>query len=362
MKKKGLAIGLILVPMLVAVIYFAFFAVDRYVSTSRVVVRQAASDGSPQMPGLAVMLGGLNPTSREETLYLREFVVSTDMLNVLEQKLPWREHYAAQKRDILYWISQDTQREDALKFYQRLVTADFDEITGLLTIEVQALDPKFAQDALNIILEESERFINELSHKMARTQMRFAQSELTNARRNYESRREEMIAFQSANNLLDAEATAKSRASVIAELESELIKERTTLKGLRSALNADTPQVRQQLARISAIEQQLAIETKRLVSASGSEQLNVTAAKYRNLMIDARISEEAYKFGVSAVESARIEASKQIRSLVTIVTPNKPELALYPERLYILFTLFIALLLLYGIVRFVIATVKDHRD
>jgi capsular polysaccharide transport system permease protein len=37
-------------------------------------------------------------------------------------------------------------------------------------------------------------------------------------------------------------------------------------------------------------------------------------------------------------------------------------MALYPERLYNLATIFLALLLLYGIARFLIASIEDHRD
>ncbi|MNS89097.1 hypothetical protein D3C72_1230970 [compost metagenome] len=57
-----------------------------------------------------------------------------------------------------------------------------------------------------------------------------------------------------------------------------------------------------------------------------------------------------------------MEASKKLRSLVTVVSPNLPDRAVYPERIYNLITLLVALGLLYGIVRFVIATVEDHRD
>lgn len=138
--------------------------------------------------------------------------------------------------------------------------------------------------------------------------------------------------------------------------------ERATLKGLRSSLSMDTPQVRQQQTRIKALEDQLATENRRLVSTKDGDQLNVVASRYRNLTIDATIAEEAYKFAVGAVETARIEASKKIRSLVTIVSPNIPDKAIYPKRIYNLVTLLIGLLLLYGIARFVIAAIEDHRD
>lgn len=362
LKSKRLMLWLVGVPMLIALIYYSFFALDRYVSSAQVAVRQVGNNETPQMPGLAVMLSGLNPTSREETLYLREFLTSQDMLNVLEQKLAWSKHYAERWRDPVYWLRQDAAREDMLKFYRRVVTAHFDEQTGLLRISVEALDPVFAEQALKVMQGESERFVNELSHRMAREQMSFAQSELGKARMAYEEKREALLSFQGSNNLLDAEATAKARSLVISELEAKITMERATLKGLLATLQEGTPQVRQQRIRIRALEQQLVSENQRLVSRKDGDQLNVVASRYRNLTIDASIAEEAYKFAVGSVESARIEASKKIRSLVTVVTPNAPDKAIYPERIYNLITLFIGLMLFYGIARFVIATIEDHRD
>lgn len=356
-------VWLVGIPMVVAVLYYSVFSLDRYVSVAQVAVRQVGNNETPQVPGLAVMLSGLNPTSREETLYLREFLTSQDMLQVLQKKLNWSQHYAGRWQDPLYWLTSDAAQEDLLKFYQRVVAARFDEQTGLLSVEVQAFDSAFAEQTLKIMLGESERFVNELSHRMAREQMGFAQGELAKARNAYEVRRAAMLAFQSDNSMLDAEAAAKSRAGVISELEANLTKERTTLKGLIATLDSNTPQVRQQRNRIQALEQQLASEIKRLVSSQkDGDKLNVIASQYRNLTIDAAIAEEAYKFAVSSVESARIEASKKLRSLVTVVSPNMPGRAIYPERIYNLVTLFIGLLLFYGIARFVIATIEDHRD
>lgn len=348
--------------MLVAIIYYSFLAMDRYVTSSQVAVRQVGNNETPHIPGLALMLSGLNPTSREETLYLREFLRSADMLHVLEERQKWSKHYEGRWRDPIYWLFPSAAKEDLLLFYQRMVTTHYDDQTGLLTVEVQAFDPAVAEATLKIMLAESERFVNELSHRMARDQMAFARSELANARKIYEDRRAAMLAFQSDNNLLDAEATAKARADVIAELEAHLTKERTKLIGLLANLDSETPQVRQQRTRIRAIEQQLAAETQRLLSDNGGDKLNVVASQYRNLAIDAAIAEESYKYAVGSVETARIEASKKLRSLVTVVAPNLPDKAIYPERIYNLITLLIILLLIYGVVRFIIATIEDHRE
>lgn len=362
LKNKKLAFFVLILPMIIAVIYYIFFAKDRYVSMAQIAVRQVGGSDAPQIPGLAVMLNGVNPTSREETLYLREYLRSQDMLDVLQKKLGWASHYSSNSRDPLFWLSETAPQEDVLEYYRRLVRTHFDEQTGLLAVEVQSFDPRLSREILEVMLGESERFINEISHKMAREQMSFAKNELTKAREEYEGRRDALLSFQSENNMLDAEEAAKARASVISEIEANLTKERTTLKGLAAVLDKNTPQIRQQLNKIKALEQQLVSENKRLISEKSGDKLNVVASLYRNLTIDATIAEEAYKYAVSAVESARVEASKKLRSLVTVVSPNSPDKAIYPEKLYNLVTLFIGLLVLYGICVFVIATIEDHRD
>src|SRR3546814_7606613 len=100
------------------------------------------------------------------------------MLNVLENLLKWRKHFTGQWRDPWLWIGNEDSREDALEFYNRMVEAHFDDTTGLLTVEVQGLTPEFAKQTLEVILDESEKFVNEMSHKMAREHAKFAESEL----------------------------------------------------------------------------------------------------------------------------------------------------------------------------------------
>ena len=365
LKTKKLAILVIGVPFVLAVLYYVFFAMDRYVSTAQISVRetgQSNSNGADLIPGLALMLGGVNPTSREETLYLQQFILSENMLRILQSKLDWTNRYAGHWRDPLYWLRADQPEEEQLKFYQRVVNATFDSETGLLTIEVQAFDPKFAQQVLALILDQSERFVNEISHRMARDQMAFAEEERDRARRRYEDQREVMLRFQSENSLLDPVSAATARSQVIADLETALTKSNTQLKALQGFLSESSPQIVALRARIRATMQQLEVENRKLLSSPAGDKLNVVAAQFRNLMIDTQIAEDAYKVSITAVESARIEATKKLRNLVTVVSPNLPDEAIYPKRIYNLITIIIVLLCLYGIVRFVIVAIEDHRD
>ncbi|CAM4232854.1 ABC transporter permease [Bordetella muralis] len=364
-RNKLLQLFIIVVPMAIAIIYYVFFAVNRYASTAQVVVVDStggASSLTQQTAGAAILASTAKQVSKQETIFLLSYLTSPDLLKVLEEKLKWHEHFAEQLSDPFYWISQKVSREDLLKYYQRLTTVHVDELTGLLTIEVQGLTPEFAHLTLMEMLGQSQKFINDLSRQLATDQVRFAENELIKARTDYESKRAALIDFQSKNSILDAEAAAKSQAGIIATLEATLATEQANLNGLLATLNSNSPQVRQQKNRVNAIEKQLAFEKKALVSSSVDGHLNVVAADFRKLTVDAEVAEEAYKLSVSALQNAKIEANKNIHSLVTVVQPNMPEDSSYPRKIYNLFTFFIVLLFIYGITRFVIASIEDHRD
>lgn len=355
-KKSGwrLAIAMVVLPMVLAAVYYAVFSIDRYVSYAQVVVRQDGNHQGAQVPGLAALLTGANPASREETLYLREYITSMDMMLLLEDRLHWIESYATQRHDIFFLLDRDAPREELLKYYQRMVSAHYDETTGLLRVEVQGFTPEISEKMLRTILQESEHFVNEVSHDMAREQMKFAQSELENARKTYSERKNQLINFQNDNKVLDGANTAKSRAMIVAELEAQYTKEQASLTEIGFKLRADSPQARQQKQRVEAIQQQLSKEKRLLVSSPQGSQLNVVASRYQQLTLDAGIAEETYKASVAALDNARVEASKKIRTLVTVVSPNAPQLAIYPERWYNLATILLGLLMLYGITRLII--------
>ncbi|UZM16111.1 ABC transporter permease [Pseudomonas kielensis] len=363
-KLKGwrLAICLVVLPIAIAAIYYSVFAVDRYVSSAQVVVRQDGGNQGAAVPGLATLLTGTNPASREETLYLREYIASMDMMLLLEDRLHWVEQYATQRSDIFFSLNKDAEREDLLKYFQRMVSAHYDETTGLLRVEVQAFTPELSEQMLRTILDASEHFVNEVSHGIAREQMAFAKGELETARVNYAERKTELMDFQNDNKVLDGRGTAQSRATIIAELESQYTREQAIITEMLFKLRPDSPQVKQQRQKVSAIAQQLTKEKRMLVSSPDGSQLNVVASRFQQLTLDAGIAEESYKTAVAALDNARIEASKKIRTLVTVVSPNTPQLALYPERLYNLATILLGLLMLYGITRFILASIEDHRD
>ncbi|WP_281915845.1 capsular biosynthesis protein [Caldimonas thermodepolymerans] len=359
---KRLKFGIVVVPMILAAIYYPFVAADRYVSSATVTVRQASQDASANLPGMAMLLGGINPPSREDTLYLQRYVHSLDMLNRLDARLNLRAHYESEKLDPFYRLYSGASQEWFLEYYRSRVEVLFDDLSSLLTVRVQGFDPEYAQRVAEAIIEESELFVNAFSHRIAQEQMSFAEQELQRAAERLQAAKAEVIAFQNRHKLLDPQAQAEASAVLIAELQATLARQEAELRSLLSYLQEDAHQVQALKGRIAATKAQLEAERRRSTVGSNSERLNELAAKFRDLSLQARFAEDAYKLALSAVENARIDATRKIKSLVVIESPAKPEIAEYPRRIYNLATLFIVCCLLYGVTRLVIATIRDHQD
>jgi capsular polysaccharide transport system permease protein len=64
----------------------------------------------------------------------------------------------------------------------------------------------------------------------------------------------------------------------------------------------------------------------------------------------------------AALEAARIEAARKLKSLVVVEAPAKAETAEYPRRIYNLLTLLALCAIVYAVVRLIVATIQEHQD
>ncbi|HMY52076.1 MAG TPA: hypothetical protein PK671_03955 [Candidatus Obscuribacter sp.] len=360
LKPKTLAGWMIALPMAVVLIYYAFFAADRYVSESVVSVRTAGENVNP-IPGLA-MLAGVSPPAREDVLFLQAYIHSLDMLKHLDAKFDLRKAYAKPLLDPIYRLFPRVSQEWFLWYYRNRVEVVFDEKSTLLTIRVDGFTPEFSKLLNAEILAQSERFVNEISHKLAREQMAFADEELKKARDRYQQAKGRMVAYQNKHGLLNPQAQAEATATLSVQIESELARKEAELKALLSYLQEDSHQVVALKNQIAAYKAQLAEERGRVAGGGGNSRLNTLASQFQDLILDAGFAEDAYKLALATVENTRAEATRKLKGVVVIETPTQPETAEYPKRIYNVITLLVALSIVFGITRLVIATLHDHQD
>ncbi|MFK0323198.1 capsule biosynthesis protein [Campylobacter coli] len=344
--------------MIFVIIYYILIAADRYVSTITMSVK--STTGSTQASGVLSLLTATSNTS-EDIKFLQGYIESLDMLKILDEKIHLKELYNEQYIDLFFSLSSSSSIESYLKYYQNRVKVHVDDKTGLLNVEVEGFTPESAHLIAKTIMQESEKFINEISHKAAREQMAFAENEVQKYKERYQKAQNDLIAFQNKYGVFDPLKQAEAKASLVAQIETNLAQKEAKLLTLQSYMNDAAPEVVALKAEIEAIKKQLLREKSKISANNSSQKLNDLAAKFQDLTIEATFAQKAYEAALKAYESARIEALRKIKQLVIIQSPDIPESAKYPERIYDILTAFIVLSLIFGIVKFIKMIIEEHK-
>ncbi|MGL6006811.1 sugar transporter [Aeromonas sobria] len=346
----------------IAVTYMGFIASDRYVSRAELIIKQA--DQIKMLPDALSMLG-LGGSNHQDVLLIQDYLNSWDLLSKLDTELGLKSHYQSGQADYFSRLPSDVSREDFIKYYREHLTLRLDELSGVLTIELQAFDPEYGQQVVGLMLKESERFINKLGHQVALEQLAFVEQEVNRAYQRLQDEKAKVLAFQNSHELISPESTSSARLGVVSQIEAELVRHQAELKQLRSYMRDTAPGVISVQSRVNALTKQLEQERAKLTGVNTGiekEAMNEITASYMDVQTQATLAADLYKTGLVSLEQARLEAYRKLKHLLVISQPSLAEDAEYPRRLYNLATIAVLLCLFYGLVVMGLATLREHQD
>jgi capsular polysaccharide transport system permease protein len=366
--KRPIAIC-VLLPFILFTFYQVILASPRYESQARLIVKEPNGMATLD-PAMAIMSGFGVSSGNTDTELVKAFIYSTDMLSYIDQELSISEHFSSTEYDFFSRLSAQASNEDKLGYFQDRVLVEIDDKSQIVSVFVQAFTPEFSHLVSKIIVARAEWFINEIGHTLAKEQLRFVQQEHALVEKRLKSVKTELLSFQSRHDLLDPQAEGMALQQIAYQLEGQIAVKRTELRTLRSSMSETAPQVLNVAAQLQSMTQQLENERGRLTDQSSSEDmlpeevnLNVSQilAKFSDYKINLELALQAYTSSQVSLEKSRIEAYRQLKYLVIVESPTQPQEAKYPEVFYNI-SLFLALtLMIFGIGRIVIATVKELR-
>jgi len=337
--------------------YWTLWAEDRYVSEA-VVVLESPQIAAPQTNFSSILTGA---NSDSDMLLLREFLLSVDMLQAIQQKLDFRAHYSEHGDIFARLWRADAPIEDLHEYYLRRVRVELDDYAGVLKLEVQAYSPEFAQAMTKLLLEAGEAHMNDMGKRLAEEQVGFLEVQVERLRERLDHSRAALLAYQNAHGLVSPTGTVDSLNQVVAGLEGELARlqaRRSALSSFSSARSADMVRVESEIA---ALRTQIDSERDRLAQAAG-DSLNRISSEYQSLELSARFAQETYSSALAALENTRIEAARKLKQVSILQSPLLPEYPTKPERLYNTTVFIIVALFLAFIANMLWLIVQDHRD
>lgn len=346
-----------LLAIFLVTFYWFVWAEDRYVSRATVVME------SPQLSQSDVSFSSIltGSSSNTDLLLLREYLLSVDMLKQVQEKLDFRSHYS-DHGDIFARLNDANAPIETLhEYYQKRVSVEMDEYSGVLNIEVQAYTPEFAHKMEKLLLEAGERHMNEMGQRLAQEQVEFLEKQLQRLNDHLKEARANLLEFENREGLASPQQTVESINQVVATLESNLAQLKAQRQSLSSYQSESSSDMRRVQSQINALHDQIEQQRDRLAQATG-ESLNRVSSEYKTLELQAQFAQETYSSALSALESTRLEAARKLKQLSVLQSPLMPEYSTKPDRLYNSTVFALIAIFLAFIFSMLILIIKEHRD
>lgn len=350
------------IAIIIGALFFCsywLFASDRYVSEATIII-QNTDQMSIQSFDLGSIIG--SGVTTPDQLLLQEHLLSIDMLKKLDAALDLRSHYSDSSHDIAsrMWF-KDASMEWFHRHYRARVNVNFDPYAGVLRIRTQAYSAQMAHDITSMLVQEGERYMNEMTHKLARNQVQFLNALVETAQSQMREAADTLLAFQNSKGLVSPKATVESIHAIIDKLEAQRTTLQTQIAALPRTLERNHPTRRGLATSLAAVEKQIGDEKAKLASTEG-KPLNSLVEEEHRLELELAFKQDLYKAALTGLEKGRMDAARTIKMVSVIQSPTMPEYAWEPRRIYgLVSTLCVALLLL-GISQLLKSVIMDHVD
>jgi capsular polysaccharide transport system permease protein len=351
--------GAVILPTLLAGIYYGLIASDIYISESRFIVR------SPQRPTQSGFLGSfLQGTgisrAQDDTFAVHDFIVSRDALRQLDQKLGLGTMFSRPEIDFLDRfgaLEWDTSFETLYRYYKKRVGVEYDSTSSISVLRVSAFAAQDANRINELLLGMSEQLVNQMSERARQDIVRYAEGEVDLAEHRAADAALALAGFRNRNVVVDPEKQSTFQLQQVSKLQDELISTRTQVAQLK-AVSPDSSQIMILQTKIDTLQTAIDAETAKVAGRTGS--LSGKAAAYERVELEREFADKQLGIALAALEAARNEAQHQQLYLERIVQPNLPDIAIEPRRFRSVVIVFLLGLLAWGILSLLVASIREH--
>ncbi len=333
--------------------YYYTIATPMYATNSEIVIQQAQPQGGGGGSGLANLFQGTSMATQQDSIAVQSYLASREAMLRLDADHGFKDHFSDPAIDPIQRLEADATNEQAFGVYTDHVKISYDPTEGLIRMEVIAPDPEKSYAFSQALIGYAEEQVDQLTGRLRTDQMSGALQSYEEAEARRAAALAAWLAIQEDVQQIDPTSESAARMAQINQLESE--KQRLEIV-LQSRLNVDRPsevQVQSLRDQLGILDEAIADLRAQLTGGGGSE-ISLAA---RNTEL--RTAEENYNFqtvmvqqALTQMETARIEANRQVRYLSQSVRPIIPDQATYPrafENTILAFLIFSGLYLMISI-------------
>ncbi|MDM7930628.1 capsule biosynthesis protein [Tabrizicola sp.] len=320
----------VLLPTFLAGWYFYRIATPIYATKSEFVIQQAgpaASGGS-----LGGLFSGTALATSQDSIAVQGYLQSREAMSRLETDLGFRAHFRDGAIDSLQRLDPTATMEKAYSMYKRFVKIAYDPSEGLVRMEVMAADPRIAAAWANQLINYAEEQVDQLTQRLRADQMRDAQQGYDEAQTNLAASQRRLIELQEKFKILSSETEVGLITAQISSLETQLTQDRLSLAQMEANETPNVARMDPLKRRIAALESEIgSLRSRMTESGTGETSLAQVQGELLVAQADLQTRQLILAQSLQSMETARVEANRQVRYLSVSVHPTAPDEAAYPR-------------------------------
>lgn len=354
-----LALVTVILPTLVAVLYYGLLAEDVYISESRIVVRNPGQ--GPQSP-LTLALGetGLGDANEGNSTVIA-YLQSRQALSEANADGKLKAAYSAED---IFWFDRfgwlgGTSNEQFYRYFLDKLEVDEGAATKVLTIRTRAFSAEAAQTINARLVEQSEALVNSLAERAQGDSIRIAEAEVADAAQTARAAAIALAQFRDQSGIVDPIQQSEVGLQMISKLQDQLIAAQTRLRQLQT-YTPDASQIPFLQSQVRGLQGEIAKARAELTG--GQSSLSSSLARYQELQVDVDFAEKQLAANRASLQEAKAEARRKQAYLEKIAAPSLPDYPVEPRRIRSIFAALVLGLLAWGVLSMLVIGAREHRD
>ncbi|WP_102108210.1 capsule biosynthesis protein [Oceaniglobus roseus] len=318
-------------PTLLAGYYYYAMATPMYATKSEFVIQQNEGGGGGG-GALSGLFSGTGFATSQDSITVQSYLQSRDVMMRLDGDVGFKKVFADPAIDPIQRLPADATNEQAYKVFRSNVEIGYDPSEGIIKMEVVAPDPELSAEWSRKMIAYAEEQIDNLTQRLRADQMEGAMESYQDAEAKMQAAQQKVLDLQEQLGVFDPRAESGGVMSQITTFEVQLQEKRLQLQQLLDNRRPNQARVDGVRGDIERLEKLVASLRGQLTDGTGDgRSLAQVSSELRMAEVDLQTRTLMMQQALQQLETARIEANRQVRYLSVGVSPIPPDEATYPR-------------------------------
>jgi len=319
----------VIAPTLLAGYYYYAVATPMYGTQSEFVIQQAEA---PSGSGLGGLFAGTGFATTQDSITVQSYLNSRDAMMRLDRDHGFKSHFQQENIDPIQRLAPDATNEAAYSVYQKRVKIGFDPTEGIVKMEVVAASPEASLEFSKALIGFAEEQVDQLTQRLREDQMKGARQSYQEAEVKLTEANRRVLQLQEQRGVVSAESELAIQMQQISSFEMKL---KTKQLDLAQILDNPSPNPTKVALAKKTINRIMNLISQMRSSLTDDTGGSASLAKVQGELVVAKANVATRQLMLSQslqlLETARVQANRQVRYLSLGVKPVAPDEATYPR-------------------------------